>query len=369
MHVVVIDDDVSISALLRQAAPADWQIASAHDGLQGIDLVRRLLPAVGADRLVIVLDVHMPYDGVLTCIQLRQLAPQTPIVPCTAYTEHVGVLADMGCHPVVLKPVEGATLANAVLHAGHRPPRPMTPLPVWRYLEQVARREEHVYRQSRRVRSCVALGATSLRVQALVALAQRVGWFVAALGEPGQRDWLRVAAAQRAVAAVLCDEAALDDSLSLAQEVQRPALIVTMTPYRGYHAWRRLTAAGLGGAVLVDPFPLDWLRTVLDLLIDDPLLRWRDPNLDRALEPFRPSERGLVELILDGVTNDAIVAMTGYRPQTVRRYRSAIFAAIGHAGHGSSEALRVWMDQRLRQRPLADWDARPQREDSHGESR
>jgi hypothetical protein len=90
--VLVIDDDPATADALRRVAPSDWTVATAPDGVAGLDMVRRRAPMPD----VVVLDVQMPHDGVLTALQLRRQHPNLPIVPCTAFPEFLGVLADRG---------------------------------------------------------------------------------------------------------------------------------------------------------------------------------------------------------------------------------------------------------------------------------
>lgn len=351
MRVLVIDDDPAIAAMLRQSAPPSWIIESAADGTVGLDRIRRAAGEVHA----VILDIQMPYDGVLTCIQIRRMAPRLPIIPCTAYADHVATLIDMGCQPAVLKPTTSEALVVAVTQALQRSPAHLSAHPVWRYLEVVARREEHAVRRARRQWAGIVMGATEMRLGMLVTLMDKAGSAVVAQGTTADRDMLCRAAAQSSVSFVIADERALHPGIALAQTIQRPLLVVTLVPSYGYHAWRVMQTTGIGGAVLVDPVSVPILRSVLGLMADEPLARWRDPWLDWILtNHFRQNERPIVEMIVSGAGNDEIAQHTGYRPQTVRSMRARIFTAIGHPGDGASNVMCEWINEQMRHRPALD---------------
>src|SRR5437870_3458376 len=107
-RILVVEDDLMISELVRFALTkgseedgCEYDIALAHDGVQGLELVWKLRPDV------IVLDIQMPkLDGYGVLKTLRSMGDTTPVIMMTATPRQEdqvnGFLA--GCDAYITKP-------------------------------------------------------------------------------------------------------------------------------------------------------------------------------------------------------------------------------------------------------------------------
>ncbi len=114
LRVVLIDDDPDLRNLVKLTLEftAGWDVATAADGAEGIELVRRLKPDVA------VVDFMMPgMDGYEVCRRLSG-DPETadiPLVFLTARTElDEARVREVGARGVVVKPFEPEELAARV---------------------------------------------------------------------------------------------------------------------------------------------------------------------------------------------------------------------------------------------------------------
>lgn len=113
-RVVFIDDDPDLRQLVKLTLEftAGWQVFTASNGSEGIDVVREVEPDVA------IVDFMMPgMDGFEVSRRLRQ-DPRTadiPIVFLTARSELVDAhVAESGAVGVVVKPFEPDRLADQV---------------------------------------------------------------------------------------------------------------------------------------------------------------------------------------------------------------------------------------------------------------
>lgn len=113
-RVVFIDDDPDLRQLVKLTLEftAGWQVFTASNGSEGIDVVREVEPDVA------IVDFMMPgMDGFEVSRRLRQ-DPKTadiPIVFLTARSELVDAhVAESGAVGVVVKPFEPDRLADQV---------------------------------------------------------------------------------------------------------------------------------------------------------------------------------------------------------------------------------------------------------------
>jgi len=111
-RVVLIDDDPDLRRLVKLTLEftAGWEVTTAADGAEGIDVVRQVRPDVA------IVDYMMPgMDGYEVSRRLRQ-DPETadiPIVFLTARKElDVAQVRESGAVGVVVKPFDPDTLAE-----------------------------------------------------------------------------------------------------------------------------------------------------------------------------------------------------------------------------------------------------------------
>lgn len=144
--VLVIDDDPESRARVRKAAPADWQVLEAPDGIIGLDLARQNPGQIG----LVVLDVELPeMEGRVVCLRLRDISPSVPILPYTGYDNTVHVLAEFACRRPVLKTDSDAELTQAMIAAVQEPPLPFAPSPTVRWMQATGQRFEDLVRKQR----------------------------------------------------------------------------------------------------------------------------------------------------------------------------------------------------------------------------
>ncbi len=100
-RVIIVDDDENIVHLVRMYLERDgYQVWSAHDGAEGVELARQTRPDV------IVLDLMLPgMDGLAVCRELRR-GSNVPIVMLTARSTESDKLTglDLGADDYVTKP-------------------------------------------------------------------------------------------------------------------------------------------------------------------------------------------------------------------------------------------------------------------------
>ncbi len=124
--VLVVDDDHKLLSLVRMYLERDgFQVLSAYDGAQALDLVQRHHPGF------IILDLMLPRtDGITVCRQIRKTS-NVPILMLTAKVEEVDKLVGLsvGADDYVTKPFSPRELVarvRAILRrtAAHEPSSP-----------------------------------------------------------------------------------------------------------------------------------------------------------------------------------------------------------------------------------------------------
>jgi DNA-binding response OmpR family regulator len=110
--VLVVEDDAAIADVIRMnLANAGYGVQIEHDGLGGLDAVRRLRPAA------IILDVGLPgIDGVEVCRRLRAEHDWTPVLFVTARDDEIDrvVGLELGADDYVTKPFSPRELVARV---------------------------------------------------------------------------------------------------------------------------------------------------------------------------------------------------------------------------------------------------------------
>lgn len=128
-HILVIDDDERILELLKEALSPEYYIQTAHDSLEGVEL----LMSEHFDLLII--DLGMPVlDGVELIQKIRAHSPfnRIPILVISAYPELRTRLASSDVQGILPKPFSMDDLTRFVAQMIQRPspsansPRPAT---------------------------------------------------------------------------------------------------------------------------------------------------------------------------------------------------------------------------------------------------
>jgi len=114
--VVYIEDDALCAELVSDGLAEICRILRAADGLAGLDLVEKVLPAL------VLVDLHLPALSGFDVIERLRTNSQTSDIPVLAISarimagEEARVLA-MGCRDFVAKPFRLATLRRKVTTA------------------------------------------------------------------------------------------------------------------------------------------------------------------------------------------------------------------------------------------------------------
>jgi len=341
--VLVIDDDPATADALRRVAVPDWTVLAAPDGVAGLDVVRRRAPMPD----VVVLDVQMPHDGVLTALQLRQSYPGLPIVPCTAFPEFLGVLADLGCAPPLIKPVGPDELRAALRAALAAPPAPPRPLAVWEYLGVWAAVQEEATRRARRQAPALALLASSSMMATVLAQAAQGAGVTTPICLTDAAALALHLRGRVGLTALLADDACVDDAMALAPQHGLAPIIIAVAPHRVALLGDCLAALTPPGAALALPFTAALLRAAVDAVQQGQA--FGDPRLDAALAAVGLSaiDIAIARATLAGVKSDVIAQTLRLRAQSVRAARMRIYARTCGAG-GDVAALRDWVDAQVR---------------------
>ena len=108
-RVLVVDDDVSLSRLVRAILrTADYEVAQAFNGIEGLEVASREHPDV------IVLDLQMPQmDGRGFFRELRARGDQTPVLVSSSYGAR-SAQKELGAEGAIEKPFDPDALVAAV---------------------------------------------------------------------------------------------------------------------------------------------------------------------------------------------------------------------------------------------------------------
>ncbi|MGD2251468.1 MAG: response regulator [Anaerolineales bacterium] len=109
IEILLIDDDPDMSVMLRTLLRGhDFQIQSAHSGIEGIQFCRKNRPDV------VILDLMMPEpDGWEVCQRIRKFS-SVPILILSAIGSPVEVsrALDAGANDYLIKPVHAGLLVS-----------------------------------------------------------------------------------------------------------------------------------------------------------------------------------------------------------------------------------------------------------------
>ena len=108
-RVLVVDDDVSLSRLVRAILrTADYEVAQAYNGIEGLEVAGREHPDV------IVLDLQMPQmDGRGFFRELRARGDRTPVLVSSSFGARTAQ-RELGAEGSIEKPFDPDALVEAV---------------------------------------------------------------------------------------------------------------------------------------------------------------------------------------------------------------------------------------------------------------
>jgi CheY-like chemotaxis protein len=115
---VADDDDILLDATATALEMAGYQVDTASDGLEALDVLDRQRPAA------IVLDLRMPrLDGYQLARRLKQRRIRIPLIVMTASEDGELWAQRMGAAAFLAKPFATADLIDAVQRLGIHPTR------------------------------------------------------------------------------------------------------------------------------------------------------------------------------------------------------------------------------------------------------
>ena len=108
--ILVVDDDAALRAIIREVlADEGYQVATARDGQEALELIAALRPAL------VLLDLEMPVvDGRSVAHELRQRENSVSILLITAASNGREVAKEIGARGCLLKPFGIDDLLRAV---------------------------------------------------------------------------------------------------------------------------------------------------------------------------------------------------------------------------------------------------------------
>jgi CheY-like chemotaxis protein len=109
--VLLVEDDADLAEVTQVALEEEGlQVAVAHDGLEGLDLIDKLHPQV------VVTDLVMPVLDGLELIRRHAArpAPRAPVIAISAIGAKLRAARDLGAAEVLLKPVFPQELLQSV---------------------------------------------------------------------------------------------------------------------------------------------------------------------------------------------------------------------------------------------------------------
>ena len=118
LTVLYVEDDESARSFLeRILMPRVGRIATANDGLQGLELFQSIQPDI------VITDIHMPVmDGLAMAQEIRERDGNVPIIVITAFeqTDYLMRSIDIGVDRYVTKPLLLDRLMNALMYCSHQ---------------------------------------------------------------------------------------------------------------------------------------------------------------------------------------------------------------------------------------------------------
>ncbi len=116
LKVLYVEDEPDLRERIRIVLEMHFEtVVTAVNGREGVEMFRR------APIDIVICDIQMPVmDGLEMAAEVRALAPEMPIILCTAFTETAYLLKaiELGISAYVRKPLDCDELIKAIHRAG-----------------------------------------------------------------------------------------------------------------------------------------------------------------------------------------------------------------------------------------------------------
>ena len=159
-QILVVDDD-DVVAFSVQNALREYEVLHATDGVEGLDLFRLHM----ADIRLVVLDIQMPHlDGRATCLKIRSMNQNIPIVPFTGFPREdtLNMLRELGCFSPIIKPADLNVIARTLRAAlASVPPPPAPAAALLTYAQELVTAQEQQGR-AERARPAIEVAAPTI---------------------------------------------------------------------------------------------------------------------------------------------------------------------------------------------------------------
>jgi DNA-binding NtrC family response regulator len=116
LNVLYVEDEPALRERIRIVLEMHFEtVATAANGKEGLEAFSR------APVDIVICDIQMPVmDGLEMAVGVREIAPEMPIILCTAFTETAYLLKaiELGISAYIRKPLDCDELIQAILRAG-----------------------------------------------------------------------------------------------------------------------------------------------------------------------------------------------------------------------------------------------------------
>jgi len=109
-RILFVDDDITAHALLKGMLP-DWEILSAHSGVEALDILEKEYG------LIVITDIHMPkMDGITLLKNIRENHPMVQVIVLSATDQSKNLLEayQAGANDFISKPFEREEIIDAL---------------------------------------------------------------------------------------------------------------------------------------------------------------------------------------------------------------------------------------------------------------
>ncbi len=327
--VLVIDDDPLVAVSVRDAVP-DWTVLEAFDGASGVECVR----ANHRNLDLVLVDMMMPHDGIMTCLQIRMEAPHLSLLPFTGEATYVAAASKLGCAPALLKPASPRVLAAALHEALNLTPPSLPADPFLFYMHQHAAKSEHTVRQQRQaVLRAVVLASSELLRAGLEGSITAAGGSVRFATTSAAI--IRNGLPELKVSLLVADSDIQASAIDLAQSFHLPLLIVARSLTAAYHA------AEVTQGVVVDPVSPRTMAEAMNVVASGEC--YHDTLLTTILTQttLTKTEQTVGRLVLQGLKDEQIAVRLSQAPQTVRTHLMHLYAKLGVH---SRDSFLTWVE-------------------------